>query len=113
MAALPITSSQSQTATQSPQSGTQAPAGGSQASSVQPGTTSGLLNGSGSIKLHPTLLPTVNLSQVRATTTSTQTTPPAKHHHVNGVFLAFALILFVIAAFLFWFANRQPKHGLS
>jgi len=112
--ALPITNSQSQTATQSPQGSVQAPAGGSQTSNVQPNSTSGLLNGPGSVVLHPTDLTTVNLNNSRSsTTTSTaRATQAAKPHHVNGVFLSFAIVIVVAAAILAWITSRSARRSL-
>ena len=112
---LPTTgSSQSQTTTQSPQAGAQSSLSGTaKSSSVQPGTTSSLLNdGTGSVALHPTVLPSINLSKGIQSTTAPATTAPAKHHQVNPVLMGFSIGLFVLAVLLFWLAGRTTKHNV-
>jgi cobalamin biosynthesis Mg chelatase CobN len=113
MAALPISNSQSQTTTQSPQSGVQSLGSSTaQSSNVQPGTTSSLLNsGSGSVALHPTALSSINLSTVQSA--SSQPATAAKpSHHTNPVFFGLALVLFVAAGLLFWLAGRAERQTL-
>jgi len=105
--ALPISNSQSQTTTQSPQAGAQSISGGTQSSAVQPGTTANLLNGSGSIALHPTDLQTVNLNATPTQTTATATA--TKPHHTNPIFFGFAIGLFALAVVLFWLAGRAER----
>ncbi|HEY5442561.1 MAG TPA: hypothetical protein VIJ68_03415 [Candidatus Saccharimonadales bacterium] len=113
---LPTTgSSQSQSATQSPQAGVQSISSGAKSSSVQPGTTTSLLSGSTSgVALRPTALPTVNLTNVPATSTqaTTQAAPAKAPHHVNSALLGMAILLFVVAVVLFWVTNRSAKNTL-
>ena len=113
MAQLPISSSQSQTTTQSPQASAQSLGGTTQSSSVQPGTTTALLNsGSGSVALHPMPLTSVSLSTAQPTTDQTVATAAKPAHHTDPVFFGLAVVLFAAAALLYWLAGRAEQSNL-
>jgi hypothetical protein len=102
-----------QGSTQSPQSAGST-ATGAPTSSVQPGTATALLNnGQGGVPLHGTALSTVNLAPATAAATVTVQPPlpgmPAKHH-INTPLFGMAILLFVVAAVLFWTTGRSVKN---
>jgi hypothetical protein len=108
---LPVSgNSQSETNTQSPQSNAQSINSGTKTSSVQPGTTTSLLNGQGSVTLHPTALTNVSLTNTQPATAPVAAATTAKHrHHVNPVLFGFSALLFLIAVVLIWTINRSAK----
>jgi hypothetical protein len=107
--ALPLTDSQSQTATQSPQGASSAVIGGAPTSSVQPtsntsvqpSTATILQNSAGNLKIQ---LPPPSPASKTVTTTA-----PPKQHHTNPVFFGLAIGLFVVAVLLFWLAGRAER----
>ena len=107
--ALPLTDSQSQATTQSPQTGVSSQTGGAQASAVQPTTSSSvqpstaaiLQNNSGNLK--------IQLPPPSAANTTTSTTVAPKQHHTNPVFFGVAIGLFAVAVLLFWLAGRAER----
>lgn len=107
--ALPLTDSQSQTSTESPQLGPSPQTSGAQVSAVQPTTSSSvqpstaavLQNNAGNLKIQ---LPPPSPADKTASVTT-----PAKQHHTNSVFFGLAIGLFVVAVILFWLAGRAER----
>ena len=103
------TSDGQQTSTQNPQTAGQSAISGAPAGSVQPGTSSDLLNGQGSVQLHDQPLTTVNLSA--APDVSPQPKPVAPpQHHFNPVLLLITAVLLLIAAGSVVSISRSSKN---
>jgi cobalamin biosynthesis Mg chelatase CobN len=109
MALTATSGSGTQSTTQSPQSaGTSNISAGQTASGVQPGTASNLLSeSSGGVSLHPTALPSVNLSTVKASQVQAVSAPAP--HHFNPVLGVLAVLFFAVAIAMFWFTSRSEK----
>lgn len=75
-------------------------------SSIQPGTNSTVLFGTGGIPLGQTSLATVPLV---GSATQTATVVQSPHHKVNPALLGFSVVLFIVAIALFWFMGRDEK----
>jgi hypothetical protein len=100
-----VSSSGSQTNTQSPQSAgpaTSTTNGGA----VQPGTANALLTSTNGVSLTPTPVTTIGLGQSSG---STATTIPIAKHHFNPVLMVFSIILFVIAIIMFKLTSDSSK----
>lgn len=104
-----------QASTQSPQSGvTSGGLSGTNASSIQPGTAGSDINTSQSsgLSLTPTSLSTVNLNNLKTSTSSptvTATPITRSNHHINTAFLAVALVLLVFAVGMTIQITRSAK----
>jgi hypothetical protein len=100
-----VTSSGSQTNTQSPQSAGPATST-TNAGSVQPGTANSLLTSNNGVSLTPTQVTTVSLGQSAG---STPVTPVSKHHF-NSALMGISILLFVMAVIMFKFAGNSGKN---
>ncbi|MGC1177071.1 MAG: hypothetical protein WA843_03285 [Candidatus Saccharimonadales bacterium] len=106
-----------QTTTQSPQisAGSEAPTTG--ASSVQPGTATSLLNGSGGVALRGSALSTVDLggnsAQTQTRTAPATATTKNPSHHANPVLLGFSIGLFVVALVICWLIAKPVKNTIK
>jgi hypothetical protein len=104
MALTATTNSASQNTTQSPQTAGAGNNSTAQAGSVQPGTAANVLTSQNGISLQQTQLSTVSLAP--ASNTQTNITP-APARHINPFLVIVAVILFLIAAWMFLSTTRS------
>ncbi len=106
-----VSASGSQASTQNPQTSAQSNLGDSgQTSNLQPDVSGAALTSYGGITL-PTnsALPSIDLNSQTLASQSTSNSTTPTHHALNGGLLAIALLLFLVAAFLFGSTMRGAK----
>jgi hypothetical protein len=115
MADLPVSGGGgSQTTTQSPQTGASGNPGGTKSSNLQPGTSTSLLNGTGTVPLTQPSLPTIALPDLGKTQTTTgtakETAKPPEANHANAALLGISLGVLLVALAVFYWAGRTDKN---
>jgi hypothetical protein len=98
-----------QASTQNPQTSSPSNNLATDTENTQTSSPDSVLNGQGSIQLHPTVVPSVNLASV-TTVGTTQPSTQTTHHTTNPALLGVSCLLFVVAIVLFWTTYRGDKN---